>query len=346
MCIVIAGESEPDTTKLIHIPIIIDNNKYNFFMYINNFDINKNSVVNQLGFNNDDKQYSRNNFNFTDRFNESINLINNNQFSNRSFFQMNDNGYGNYASFDTDTYSYTDSDRNTNKYYNTNSVMVVPFPVNPNTLSCNIGLVDISTEDMKKLRKEIISLKPYLTNSFGSVKNYSHTDSLKPLEVHKIGNYNISIATSYNQLLERIDWTKFNKPDNFEKRMGTFRNTSLYPQKYAYFYVIASAIENIKDDGFGIVYPQLNDNLIYLPTAHEDTKNEYNFDVEMYVFGYNKSSYTKKDFHNILNKLQNKPVKMLNNVYKNMTFDTNISSFNFIQEKSKLKNHNIFWGRI
>ena len=50
----------------------------------------------------------------------------------------------------------------------------------------------------------------------------------------------------------------------FEKRVKTFRNRVLYPPQYAYFYVVASAIDNIKDDGFGIIYPQLeNKNKLY-----------------------------------------------------------------------------------
>jgi hypothetical protein len=39
MCIVIAGETQPDTTKLMNIPVIIEGKKYNFFIYVNNFDL-------------------------------------------------------------------------------------------------------------------------------------------------------------------------------------------------------------------------------------------------------------------------------------------------------------------
>lgn len=322
MCVIIAGKTQPDTTKLMNIPVIIDDNKYNFFMYINNFDLYKNSEK----FGNFDVNKSEN-FGYIDidKYMKSVSLINNNS----------NNSFGNYATFD--------SNQNSNENVYNNSVMVVPFPVNLHTSSSQIGLVDITTNDMKLLRNKIKSLKPqprsiYVQNSF------SDSYSISPLEVHKIGNYNISIATSYRQLLENVDWTKFTKPSNFEQRINTFKNSQLYPQNYAYFYVIASAIENIQDDGFGIVYPQLEGNITYIPTAHEDTELEHKFDVEIYNFGYDKENinHNKNYLHQILNELKNIQVKMINNVYKKMNYDTNISSFNFIEENKLMKNHNIF----
>lgn len=345
MCVIIAGEAQPDTTKLINIPVIIEDNKYNFFMYINNFDLHKKNILykssmhNEFGFNSDDKQYSRNNFNFNNRFNDSINLLNSGNTSFQSI--LHDGKYGNYAPFNVN------NENNINNNYKHDnakkSIMVVPFPVNPHTPSANIGLVDISTDDMKELRSQIKSLKP--VPQFTAMTNsYSQKDAFStlPLEVHKIGNYNISVAISYDQLLERIDWTKFNKPRDFEERVKTFRNRVLYPPQYAYFFIVASAIENIKDDGFGIVYSQLDEQITYIPTAHEDTQHEHDFDVEIYNFSYNKSTNDKQYLHKILNKLQNQPVKMLNNVYKKMSYDKNISSFQFIEEKNKMQNHNIF----
>ena len=322
MCVIIAGETQPDTTKLMNIPVVMDGEKYNFFMYINNFDLQK--PITKL-----------NNEHLANRFMDSINL------TNTSFRSYSDDSFGNYASFQTNDIFYS------NNSENNNSIMVVPFPVNPHTSSSKIGLVDISSDDMKEIRTEIKSLKP-ITNSFsaskGMTRNLSYSADSIPLEVHKVGNYNISVATSFDQLLERIDWTKFNKPANFVQRVNTFKNPTLYPHQFAYFYVVASAVKNIKDDGFGIVYPQLDNNITYLPTAHEDTESEHKFDVEMYVFGYkNDDSFYKKNYlHNKLNRLKNQPVKMINNVYKKMNFDKNISSFNFIEENKVMINHNIF----
>lgn len=119
----------------------------------------------------------------------------------------------------------------------------------------------------------------------------------------------------------------------------------LYPRQYAYFYVVASAIKNIKDDGFGIVYPRLDNNITYIPTAHEDTENEPDFDVEIYNLNF-KLTYdggeTKKRLHKLLEKLKNQPVKMLNNVYKKMSSDSDISGYGFKEYKQKMKNFNLF----
>jgi len=114
-----------------------------------------------------------------------------------------------------------------------------------------IGLVDITTNKMKELRSNVKSLKPtIMTNSLSyGLGKQSLSRSVVPLQVHKIGNYNISVAISISDLLHRIDWTKFNKPQDFNQRVSTFENKNLYPPKYKYFYVVASAIENIKDDG-------------------------------------------------------------------------------------------------
>jgi hypothetical protein len=222
--------------------------------------------------------------------------------------------------------------------------MVVPFPVNPHTSSSKIGLVDISTENMKELRTEIKSLKPQKFSDSFSKNSYSLSRSKSiPLEVHQIGNYNISVATSLDQLLDRVDWTKFKKPSDFNERISTFRNEKLYPRKFAYFYVVASAIKNIKDDGFGIVYPQLDDDIIYIPTAHEDTESEHKFDVEIYNFTNGGQLLNNiKMLHDKLKKLKNQPVKMINNIYKQMDFDTNISYFDFIEYKDTQENFNLF----
>jgi hypothetical protein len=321
----------------MNVPVIIDNEKYNFFIYINNFDLGK--IKSNLDFNSDGMYYKKNNYkrnndNFTNRFFQSVNI--NNDRDNFEGLLSNTDGYGNYASFQPE--------KSTN-YNNLSSIMVVPFPVNPHTSASKIGLVDITTNDMKELRTDIKSLKPQ-PRSFGINKDRSYTLNSIPLEVHKIGNYNISVATSLDQLLERIDWTKFQKPDNFKERIQTFRNPTLYPPQHAYFYVVASAIENIKDDGFGVVYPQLEQHITYIPTAHEDTEYEPKFDVEIYNFGYgqNNSYYDKNYLHDKLKKLINQQVKMIyaQNSIKMMNYDKNISSFNFIEEKRRMKNHNIF----
>jgi hypothetical protein len=164
------------------------------------------------------------------------------------------------------------------------------------------------------------------------------------IQVHEIGNYKISIAMSINELLNNIDWNKFKKPSNYEKRISTFTNKNLYPTEYEYFYVVASAIKNIEDDGFGIVYPKTNTET-YFPTAHEDTSKTHYFDVEIYNFGNDLSKNTKYNkilMESVLDKLQNIRIKLLDNTYNNITFDKDINCFYYKEEKELMKNHNLF----
>lgn len=266
MCIIILGDIQPTTTQLMNIPVNItgEQDAYNFFIYVNNFDVSNNS-----------------------------------------------------------------------------SIMVVPFPVDKNIGFKNIGLVDISTDPMKQLRKNIKDVsKQLVKRSSISLSSRMSIPNSAPLQVHKIGNYNISVAFSIEELLNRIDWEKFKKPANFSKRMDTFNNKDLYPETYDYFYVVAEAVESITDDGFGIVYPQLND-YFYMPTAHEDTASHHDFDVALYNFNYEKNSYGWK-FDGKLDALNNHPVKMLDDTFKEMVYDTKISSFNFERKSGLLRNHNVW----
>lgn len=307
MCVILSGENQPDTTKLMNIPVIIDKNKYNFFIYVNNFEL------------------------YTGKKMSSV------------FVDDNIGSIGNYATFQSNDEFY----KNNRDFDSANSIMVVPFPVEKGTTFGQIGLVDISTKSMKNLRDSIESLKPVSrsASTLLGMKSYS-TNSTEPIEVHTVGNYNISVATTLHDLLNRIDWNKFKKPDDFEQRMKGLKNENLYPSQYNYFYVVASAIENIKNDGFGIVYPQLKD-CFYIPTAHEDNSLHHKYDVEIFSFDYNKNSsiYNSKYIKQSLSSLQNQNVKMLNGTYKKMDYDESISSFNYKEENGLMKNHNIWLNK-
>ena len=98
MCIVISGETQPDTTKLMNIPVIMDGEKYNFFMYINNFDLHKD--------NNNSQQNNLDDMNY--KF---------------SLLSQNYDG-GKYASFNPI------ENENNNLSQNNNSIMVVPKKIN------------------------------------------------------------------------------------------------------------------------------------------------------------------------------------------------------------------------
>jgi hypothetical protein len=62
-------------------------------------------------------------------------------------------------------------------------------------------------------------------------------------------------------------------------RFDTFKNTDLY--KYDCAYVVAQSQNSVKDDGFGIVYPECNNDTF--PTAHENLGDKrVNYDVKLY----------------------------------------------------------------
>jgi hypothetical protein len=131
MCIVVTGETQPDSTKLINIPVIMDNNKYNFFMYINNFNIGK--EINKFNYKGFESLFSKNN----------------------------NNSYGQFASFNSyDNFKSTEDD------YKDNAIMVVPFPVKPNTPINNIGLEAFKLKALN-MKKFIFSVSILVAVVFG-----------------------------------------------------------------------------------------------------------------------------------------------------------------------------------
>jgi hypothetical protein len=187
------------------------------------------------------------------------------------------------------------------------------------------------------------------------------------LEVYKVGNYLISVALGFSDLQSRLDWTKFTKPDDFELRIKTLLNPKLYPPTYKWFYVVASTVENIKDDGFGVVYPRLSADLLYFPTAHEQRINnsintDYIFDYELYGYSIREkpgaqitltTNEVKIDNpHNLYynNKAITKPLEILNNLQLidlnqnkfKLNPDPNVSYLSMIMKNSKDNNHNWF----
>ena len=145
----------------------------------------------------------------------------------------------------------------------TPALMIVPFPQSSDK---PFGMMDINTEEMKQFRNDIFDLMPKKqSNSLGVFTNSYGTD--ERIKVHKVGNYNISIATNLTKLVNGIDWSIFSKPFDFTERLATFSDRYLYPTKCSY--VVAQAEKNIKNDGFGILYPDIG--VDYFPTAHELT---------------------------------------------------------------------------
>lgn len=166
------------------------------------------------------------------------------------------------------------------------ALMVVPFP---NVSGCdNFGLVDVSSDKMKAFRKEVYEvcerLKPVRPDDgmlYLSDKGFNRSMKM----VHEVGNYKISVANSLQELKDSINWTQFDKPDDFEEKFSTFTDKNLYPESN-YCYVIAQAQVSVKNDGFGFVYP--DSGCEYFPTAHECTSvggdGNVDYDVKMYNF--------------------------------------------------------------
>lgn len=170
-------------------------------------------------------------------------------------------------------------------------LMIVPIP-NPDNQNV-FGLVSASDSNVKEFRKNIVNLSnrlmmPYAYWSRG-MNSYSmmHTDSLK-LDVVRVGNYEISVAPNLEALENQINWDHFDLPSDFQTRKNTLNNHQLYPKNMAY--IVAQAVENIEDDGFGVIYQNTD---IYFPTAHEENKarNTKFYDVYCYDFCQNPIQY-------------------------------------------------------
>jgi hypothetical protein len=113
----------------------------------------------------------------------------------------------------------------------------------------------------EKFRIPLVSLGV----SFGlSADGDDHTRSLK---VHRVGNYNVSLAFEYDDLLTRLDAGAFRRPADYADRIATFRDTNLFLGPM--FYVVSQCVDpSITTGSFGVVYPAPFD-VQYFPTCHQ-----------------------------------------------------------------------------
>ena len=224
-------DHEPSSTRLINIPVIFNNQNYKLLLYTNDLDISNEPVTVSPILDN-----KRGNMNGLDR---SLEVLSNQHMTNG--FQSDKKG----------------------------ALMIVPIP---NIYNINdFGLVDVSTDKMKHFRKTFFEkcdkLKPVTR---GLNFSYSNNLSSGKKMVHEIGNYRISVANNLDDLMNNIDWSKFELPSNFNDRFSTLQDSNLYPDKQ-YAYVVAQSQKSVKDDGFGIAYPDVG--YEYFPTAHEIPNN-------------------------------------------------------------------------
>lgn len=339
MCIVVAGETEPNTTKLFTVPVILDNGVKSFLsIYVNNFDVTPDNAIDGYNLPSMAKKPSMSGLYY--------------------------NVWGHLVGYPKNELAESQS---FGSHTNGGAIMIVAYPVEKDVDNPLIGLVDISTDSMKKFRQDVETLNPIkgLSKTLGATFGVeTNSDSL---EVYEVGNYKISVALGFSELESRLDWTKFTKPDDFELRIKTLLNPKLYPPTYKWFYVVASAVKNIKDDGFGVVYPRLSADLLYFPTAHEQRKDNsinsgYDFDYELFGYSLREKPdaqitltvnevkiddrrnmyFNNKEILKPLERLINLQFIDLNQNKLRLNPDLNVSYLSIITKNGKDNNHNWF----
>ena len=151
------------------------------------------------------------------------------------------------------------------------ALMIVPIP-NPTKSTAAFGLVNASDPKIKAFRTKLFEECALLEDeddgdfSDDELKKAIPDFFSRSLAVHGVGNYRISLAPTLKDLTSRVDWSKFTRPSDFKTRFKTFINNELYPFPCAY--IVAEAQKSIKDDGFGVIYP--DPGFTYFPTAHEE----------------------------------------------------------------------------
>lgn len=175
---------------------------------------------------------------------------------------------------------------NTTSTSNDDALMIVAVP---NVRGGNVGLIDLSTSELKQFRtkvkemgESVIPFTPTLGSFGDSMSEGISQNAISRLAVHKVGNYDITIAPTLEALEEQVDWSHFSLPYDFESRKRTLSDKTLFP--FDCSYVVAKARVSVKDDGFGIVFR--DPGFTYFPTCHEGASNSVKkYDVRCYEFG-------------------------------------------------------------
>lgn len=272
MCLMMT-DHEPTSTRLINIPVKLGGFKnilksHKLLIYTNDLDLNRSSQFSDIGTGAGYLRLGKIGFGNENQINNQIN----------NFDQGNQN-----------------SNQNFNPYLNSQkgALMIVPIPNHYHQTM--FGLLDVNTEQMKMFRKKLFNECEYLKPmSKGIFTNYSLSADDKPkLLVHDVGNYKITVAPNYDDLMKRVDWNSFVLPPDFETRKKTLSSV-LYSGNWAY--VIAQAQISVANDGFGVCY--LDPGYDYFPTAHEFTeKNNLNSNLKNYSNnGSEKSNVSKQNY--------------------------------------------------
>jgi hypothetical protein len=163
--------------------------------------------------------------------------------------------------------------------------LVIPIPV-PQNYNYELGFIDMSTTKTVEFLNNLNKFK----------KDTQNDTTLDMLDIYNVGTYKISVATSKYDLINKINWNVFIKPNDFEKRISTLDNTSLFYSDYKWLYMILTSDIDIQNDGFGIVYK--SSDVDYFPICREEKdrfniSNNVNYNVELYHFSKNDGSNTK-----------------------------------------------------
>lgn len=157
-------------------------------------------------------------------------------------------------------------------------LMIVPFP-NPGGEAALDAVVLTPFTEWKGLTKAMEEhMKPVTDGK--SPQSRSATNSRQAM-VHRIGKYKCSVVANAAALLAGIDWAQFNVPEDLEHRLQVLHDERVCPRTCGF--VVAQAVEDVRDDGFAIVYPGDD---IFLPTCHEAPAGGgamVNYDAACYV---------------------------------------------------------------
>jgi hypothetical protein len=217
--------------------------------------------------------------------------------------------------------------------------LVIPIPV-PHNYNYELGFLDMSTKTVQ-----------FLSNL---TKFKKDTQNDPTLDIYDMDIYKMSIASSKYDLVNKINWNIFIKPVDFEKRLSTLDNTTLFYTDYKWIYIILTSEYDIQNDGFGIVYK--SSDVDYFPICREDKVNtNIKYNAEIYHFSKNNGSNTKvgplktdgyttiltNNDLNILNYLSTIPVQFERGKIKQMKLD-NIKYCNYYKIMGNGQNKNLY----
>ena len=155
--------------------------------------------------------------------------------------------------------------------------MIVPFPNDVGTQ--HVGLVNAG--ETKTFRDSVVRAFPDMRlTSNARLQSYGVKSTDDFAAVHAIGNYNCSVVGSFEELMSRVDWSKFSRPVDFEARVSVFADAYLNLTQCGF--VIAEAFQSVENDGFGVVYPGSR---VLFPTCHEGGRPMHVYDACCYAFG-------------------------------------------------------------